>query len=247
MSFFSLLQSSPAVLVTTAVLAGLLVGSFLNVVIHRLPKMMERQWRAECAELTGTAAPARRALQSGGAALGMPEVRARDHRAREHPDRKLYRPRRKVLGMQGTDLPALSGRRGAFRRALRLHCLALWLHSAAMLGALIFAWAMIALAFIDLDTFYLPDNITLPLLWAGPAAQHRRCFHRPSLGCDRRSGRLSRVVDRVSGPTSSPPARKAWATATSSCSPRSAPGSAGRCCRSRSCSPPSSAPPSASA
>jgi leader peptidase (prepilin peptidase)/N-methyltransferase len=37
----------------------------------------------------------------------------------------------------------------------------------AMLGALLFAWAMIALAFIDLDTFYLPDSITLPLLWAG--------------------------------------------------------------------------------
>ena len=34
-------------------------------------------------------------------------------------------------------------------------------------GALVFIWAMIALAFIDLDTFYLPDDITLPLLWAG--------------------------------------------------------------------------------
>jgi leader peptidase (prepilin peptidase)/N-methyltransferase len=39
--------------------------------------------------------------------------------------------------------------------------------STAMLGALLFTWAMIALAFIDLDTFYLPDSITLPLLWAG--------------------------------------------------------------------------------
>jgi leader peptidase (prepilin peptidase)/N-methyltransferase len=39
--------------------------------------------------------------------------------------------------------------------------------TAAMLGALLFAWAMIALTFIDLDTFYLPDSITLPLIWAG--------------------------------------------------------------------------------
>src|SRR5215813_15270272 len=54
MSFFALLESSPAALVLTAVLFGLMVGSFLNVVIHRLPKMLERQWRAECADLTGT-------------------------------------------------------------------------------------------------------------------------------------------------------------------------------------------------
>ena len=36
-------------------LLGLMVGSFLNVVVHRLPKMMERQWAAECAEFSGTA------------------------------------------------------------------------------------------------------------------------------------------------------------------------------------------------
>src|SRR5262245_51001129 len=61
MSFFSLLETSPAVLVTSAVVAGLLVGSFLNVVIHRLPKMLDRQWRAECADLAGTTpAPAER-------------------------------------------------------------------------------------------------------------------------------------------------------------------------------------------
>ncbi|MGH9579190.1 MAG: prepilin peptidase, partial [Terriglobales bacterium] len=47
----------PAFIVIVAVAAGLIVGSFLNVVIHRLPKMLERQWRAECAELTGTPSP----------------------------------------------------------------------------------------------------------------------------------------------------------------------------------------------
>src|SRR5687767_5317234 len=45
-------------LVSVVVLLGLVAGSFLNVVIHRLPRMMERQWRVECAELTGTPAPA---------------------------------------------------------------------------------------------------------------------------------------------------------------------------------------------
>ena len=47
----------PAFLVTVTVIAGLIVGSFLNVVIHRLPRIMERQWRAECAELAGAPLP----------------------------------------------------------------------------------------------------------------------------------------------------------------------------------------------
>src|SRR5438270_4662038 len=48
----------PAVLPWVALALGLCIGSFLNVVIHRLPKMMEREWRAECAELAGTPLPA---------------------------------------------------------------------------------------------------------------------------------------------------------------------------------------------
>src|SRR5206468_5819933 len=47
----------PAVLPWVALALGLCIGSFLNVVIHRLPKMMEREWRAECAELAGAEAP----------------------------------------------------------------------------------------------------------------------------------------------------------------------------------------------
>ena len=48
----------PAVFPWVALVVGLCIGSFLNVVIHRLPKMMERAWRAECAELAGAPAPA---------------------------------------------------------------------------------------------------------------------------------------------------------------------------------------------
>ena len=50
--------AQPAVLPWVAFAFGLCIGSFLNVVIHRLPKMMERAWRAECAELTGQSLPA---------------------------------------------------------------------------------------------------------------------------------------------------------------------------------------------
>ena len=53
MTPLELLADSPALFVILAVLLGLIVGSFLNVVIHRLPRMMERQWAAECAELNG--------------------------------------------------------------------------------------------------------------------------------------------------------------------------------------------------
>src|SRR5689334_21411545 len=57
MEFLSLLKESPLVLGITVAFVGLCVGSFLNVVIHRLPKMMEAQWRAECAEFEGREPP----------------------------------------------------------------------------------------------------------------------------------------------------------------------------------------------
>ena len=57
MEFLELLQRSPAVLMVAVGLLGLCVGSMLNVVIHRLPKMMEAGWRAECAALEGREPP----------------------------------------------------------------------------------------------------------------------------------------------------------------------------------------------
>jgi leader peptidase (prepilin peptidase)/N-methyltransferase len=166
MSFISYLEGSPPALITLAVLFGLMVGSFLNVVIHRLPKLMERQWRSECAELTGgTPPPAERydlvVPRSSCPACG--------HR---------------ITALENIPLAsyvALGGRCSACRSSISwryplvealggvLAGYIAWKYgmSMAMLGALIFAWAMIALTFIDLDTFYLPDSITLPLLWAG--------------------------------------------------------------------------------
>ena len=51
----TLLQHSPVLTLCSAAFLGLCVGSFLNVVIHRLPIMMERDWRAQCLELGATA------------------------------------------------------------------------------------------------------------------------------------------------------------------------------------------------
>src|SRR3954463_2750338 len=58
MSVAAALQSSPALFVATCVVLGLCTGSFLNVVIHRMPRIMETRWRAECAELNNQEPPA---------------------------------------------------------------------------------------------------------------------------------------------------------------------------------------------
>ncbi|RKZ81934.1 MAG: prepilin peptidase, partial [Gammaproteobacteria bacterium] len=53
MAFIELLQTTPSLFIAVVTFWGLLVGSFLNVVIYRLPIMMEREWRAQCNELNG--------------------------------------------------------------------------------------------------------------------------------------------------------------------------------------------------
>jgi len=166
MTLVHVLQQSSILLVAVAVLLGLMAGSFLNVVIHRMPKMMERQWRAEYAGMTGQEAPpAERynlivprskcpACGHGITALeNIPVVSYLALGGKCSACKARISPRYPVVeALTG----ALSGYI-AWRFGLSL----------AALGALLFSWAMIALAFIDLDTFYLPDDITLPLLWTG--------------------------------------------------------------------------------
>jgi leader peptidase (prepilin peptidase)/N-methyltransferase len=154
-------------LVSVAVLFGLVAGSFINVVIHRLPRMMERQWRAECAELAGAPAPAAEAPYNlmvprsacphcGHGITALENIPLASYIAlggKCSGCKKAISPRYPIVeGLVGV----LSGYI-AWRYGL----------SAAMFGALLFAGAMVALTFIDLDTFFLPDSITLPLLWAG--------------------------------------------------------------------------------
>jgi leader peptidase (prepilin peptidase) / N-methyltransferase len=166
MSVLEVYRSEPWLLVATAAFAGLLVGSFLNVVIHRLPKIMERQWRAECAELTGAPLPAGETFN-----LLMPRSSCPQcgHR---------------ITALQNVPVAsylALGGRCAACRARIPVRYplveilagtfagFIAWRYgiSMAMLAALLFAWAMIALTFIDLDTYFLPDSITLPLMWIG--------------------------------------------------------------------------------
>jgi leader peptidase (prepilin peptidase)/N-methyltransferase len=166
MMFVEALRESPAVLVTTAVLFGLIVGSFLNVVIHRLPRMMERQWRTECAELTGATPPP---VERYNLVVPRSTCPKCGHRitALENIPLLSYL----LLGGKCSACRAPISPRYPAVEALSslLAGYIAWRYglSTAMFGALIFGWAMIALTFIDLDTFYLPDSITLPLLWLG--------------------------------------------------------------------------------
>jgi leader peptidase (prepilin peptidase)/N-methyltransferase len=158
--------TDPYYFTAIAVVVGLCVGSFLNVVIHRLPRILERQWHAECAELTGTEAPAgerfdlvlpRSRCPSCGHAItaleNIPLVSYFLLRGRCSACKARISPRYPFVE---TLVGVLSGY-VAWRFGF----------SAAALGALLFCWAMVALTFIDLDTFYLPDSITLLLLWTG--------------------------------------------------------------------------------
>lgn len=159
-------QNEPALFAGLVFLFSLAVGSFLNVVIHRLPRMMEADWSEQCAAL----------------------------RAEEPPERPLYSlwsPRSSCphCGHQITmleNVPLLSwlwlrGRCSACGAGISMRYPAVELLTALLsmavalkfgpnlltLGYIGFVWVLVALAFIDLDTTYLPDSMTLPLIWAG--------------------------------------------------------------------------------
>ena len=156
----------PAVFPWAALVLGLCVGSFLNVVIHRLPKMLERGWRAECAELTGQPLPAADAYNLVVPRSGCPKCGYRIRAWQNIPVVSWLVLRGKCAGC-GTKiglkypLVELLAGIGAAYAAWRFGV------SAAALGATLFVWFTIALAFIDQETGLLPDDLTLPLVWLG--------------------------------------------------------------------------------
>jgi leader peptidase (prepilin peptidase)/N-methyltransferase len=166
MSIFQSFQAFPALFITTVVVLSLMIGSFLNVVIHRLPKMLERQWREELADLNGqeVAAAPRYDL-----VLPRSQCPACGHRisALENiPVISYLALRGKCAGCHtgiSPRYPLIETLTGLLSGFIAWRYGYTW----TTLAALVFVWAMIALAFIDLDTFYLPDDITLPLLWVG--------------------------------------------------------------------------------
>jgi leader peptidase (prepilin peptidase)/N-methyltransferase len=150
-------------------LLGLLVGSFLNVVIHRLPRMMERQWALECAELQGNEAPPQAPYNLIAPRSACPHC---GHQIRWFENVPVIsylvlRGRCSQCGKGiGVRYPLVEMATGVLFAWVGWR----WGLTATGLAWCGFAAAVLALAGIDWDTTLLPDDITLPLLWAGLVA-----------------------------------------------------------------------------
>jgi len=152
--------------IAAALLVGLCVGSFVNVVIHRLPKMLDRGWRLQCAELRGEQIP-------------------------DEPAYNLVVPRSAcpacghgITALENIPVVswlALGGKCKACRTRISIRYPVVELLGGVLAVAAIIAfgatakgaaacvllWTLLALTMIDFDTQLLPDDITLPLVWAG--------------------------------------------------------------------------------
>ena len=175
MTLVDLLAQSPVLTIVLAAILGLLVGSFLNVVIYRLPLMLQREWHGQCCEY----------LQLDAAKISSV------HAVSEHKVFNLMKPdshcpvcNKPVRPWQNIPVVSyllLGGKCSECKTAIHWRYPVLELATAALsavvawhfgatwscVAALFFAWFLIAATVIDIDHQLLPDNITLPLLWLG--------------------------------------------------------------------------------
>jgi leader peptidase (prepilin peptidase)/N-methyltransferase len=192
MSALLLLSDSPPLFIGVCFVLGLMVGSFLNVVIWRLPIMLERQWREECAQGLAIVEPTASGDKSAAAAALPAEAEdGSDAPAVAPPRFNLLVPRSACPSCRAPitalqNIPILSwlllrgrcARCGAtisvrypLVEALTgvLSALVAWKFGFGwpVLAALVLTWSLIPLTFIDIDHRLLPDSLTLPLLWLG--------------------------------------------------------------------------------
>ncbi len=169
------LQAHPGVAMACAFVLGLLMGSFLNVVVHRLPVMMEREWREQAREVLAAdqGAPLQPDQPPDRFNLVVPRSRCPNCgqliRARENIPLVSYALQRGRCSACGWRIPLRYPVVELLTALLSLAVVAQFGVTLAAASALGLTWALVALAFIDLDTQYLTDSITLPLLWAGLA------------------------------------------------------------------------------
>lgn len=168
-----LLAQSPVAFIAAASAVGLVVGSFLNVVVYRLPIMLERQWQAQCTPppQPTAAAPAAAAAPQPPFNLVVPRSCCPACRA----------PISAIHNIPLLSYLALRGRCAGCQAKISLRYPAVELLSALSTAvvawrfgfgwpagcAIVVGWFLIALTFIDLDHQLLPDALTLPLLWLG--------------------------------------------------------------------------------
>ena len=163
-----LLTESPLLFIGIAFVFALLIGSFLNVVIYRLPVMMERDWRAQCDEIS--ASPAGE-LPQGRFDLMVPRSRCPSCN-------------HQITAMQ--NIPVISylllgGKCGNCKAPISQRYPAVELLTAVLTGivawrfgfgweaaaAIALTWTLIAISVIDIDHQIIPDSISLPLIWSG--------------------------------------------------------------------------------
>ena len=184
MTFFSALQAYPLLGLACTLVLGLLVGSFLNVVIYRLPKMMERDWQNQCRDfLTNdgdiTALPANDSKQEP-FNLMVPASRCPHCGHKIKPWENI--PIVSYLFLRGrcsNCKASISARYPIIELVTGLLSVAVIYYVGVNwsgMAALIFTWSLIALTMIDFDTYLLPDDITLPLLWLGVIANSFGAF-----------------------------------------------------------------------
>jgi leader peptidase (prepilin peptidase) / N-methyltransferase len=179
MSVIALLAASPGLFLGASLLLGLAVGSFLNVVIYRLPIMLERQWREQCAQTLQGDAPADAVAAPAPAPAPAPQRFDLIVPRSACPSCKrpiapwhnvpvvswlLLRGRCAHCGKSiPARYPLVEGLTAVLSAAVAWQLGFGW----PALAALLFTWFLVALTFIDLDHQLLPDALTLPLLWSG--------------------------------------------------------------------------------
>jgi leader peptidase (prepilin peptidase)/N-methyltransferase len=169
-----LYSSSPALFAGSVFLVGLIVGSFLNVVIYRLPIILEREWRSQAADV----------LSAGTALIAEP---AQAPFSLSTPRSACPNCKAPITAWQNIPVVSwimLRGRCASCKTTISARYPLVELASGVLSGwaawhfgfglpaacALLLTWSLIALTGIDLDHQLLPDNITLPLMWAGLVA-----------------------------------------------------------------------------
>nr|WP_270104653.1 A24 family peptidase [endosymbiont of Tevnia jerichonana] len=166
-TMLSFLQQNLAIYLIFSGLLGLTIGSFLNVVILRLPRMMERQWQRDCLELLKQPATTDEERLD----LAYPPSRCPQcgHQIRAWENIPVI-SWLLLRGRCSDCTTPISTRYPLVEAATALLTLIVAYHfdpGWQVLAAMGFTWALIALTMIDFDTQLLPDNITLPLLWSG--------------------------------------------------------------------------------
>ncbi len=181
MELVTLFRENTAFFLTVVGVFSLLVGSFLNAAIYRIPIMLQREWREECEEL-----------------LGGEEVNDIDHPSGKEFNLFIPRSQCPTCGHMITaleNIPVISylflgGKCSSCKTKISIQYPIIELFTALLsvfiawkigvvwqtLAALVFTWVLITLSLIDAKTMLLPDNLTLPLMWLGIAVNYQGLF-----------------------------------------------------------------------